>query len=262
MSKFACVPTIHVGTIHGAKGLEWDAVIIMGCEDDKIPHSLCETPAEFEEERRLFYVGITRARHFLGLSRASERDNAEKSPSPFLSEIQKKATIKSGKVSDAEFSEMLAQMRKWGEEYDHLRQRREERESAPITADPSFISTTIADGWGAGSGWQIRDTGNGFLKEVGYTAKVDGPSSNQRQAILADVFHGRIHMPDSIRESVAEKWGTPNSVERLRKIRNTINVALGTQKGRAEPSTQAIEKWEEDLGYIDNELKTHLQDEE
>ena len=69
-------------------------------------------------------------------------------------------------------------------------------------------------------------------------------------------------MPDSIRESVAEKWGTPNSVERLRKIRNTINVALGTQKGRAQPSTQAIVKWEEDLGYVDNELKTHLQDEE
>ena len=254
--------SIHVGTIHGAKGLEWDAVIIMGCEDDKIPHSLCETPAEFEEERRLFYVGITRARHFLGLSRATERDNAEKSPSPFLSEIQNKATIKSGKVSDAEFSEMLSQMRKWGEEYDHLRQEREERESAPIAADPSFISTTIADGWGAGNGWQIRDTGNGFLKEVGYTAKVDGPNSKQRQAILADVFYGRIHMPDSIRESVAEKWGTPNSVERLRKIRNTINVALGTQKGRAQPSTQAIAKWEEDLGYIDNELKTHLEDEE
>ncbi len=66
------------------------------------------------------------AKHFFGLSRAEERDNAEKSPSPFLSEIQSKATIKSGKVSDAEFSEMLAQMRKWGEEYDHLRQEREE----------------------------------------------------------------------------------------------------------------------------------------
>ncbi len=58
-------PSIHVGTIHGAKGLEWDAVIVMGCEDDKIPHSLCETPAEFEEERRLFYVGITRGKTFL-----------------------------------------------------------------------------------------------------------------------------------------------------------------------------------------------------
>ena len=54
-------------------------------------------------------------------------------------QIQRKATIKSGTVSDAEFSEMLAQMRKWGEEYDHLRQEREEREGAPITADPSLL---------------------------------------------------------------------------------------------------------------------------
>ena len=62
-------------------------------------------------------------------------------------------------------------------------------------------------------------------------------------------------MPESIRESVAEKWGEPNSAERLKKIRNTINVALGTQKGRSKPSLQAIEKWEADLRYIDNELK-------
>ena len=254
-------PAVHVGTIHGAKGLEWDAVIILGCEDDKIPHSLCETPSEFEEERRLFYVGITRARHFLGLSWAANRENSEKSPSPFLSEIQSQTNVKSGKVSDAEFSEMLAQMRKWGEEYDRLNKQRDTKEAKPIIVDPSFISTTIADGYAAGNGWQIRDTGNGFLKEVGYTAKLDGPNTKRRQAILADVFHGRIHMPESIRESVAEKWGKPNSVERLRKIRNTINVALGTQKGRAQPSEQAIEKWEEDLGYIDQELKSHLGDE-
>ena len=69
-------------------------------------------------------------------------------------------------------------------------------------------------------------------------------------------------MPDTIRDSVAEKWGKPNSVDRLRKIRNTINVALGTQKGQSQPSNQAIEKWEADLAYIDGELKTHLEDDE
>ena len=70
------------------------------------------------------------------------------------------------------------------------------------------------------------------------------------------MFHGRIHMPDSIRESVAEKWGKPNSVERLRKIRNTINVALGTQKGRPNLQSKPSRNGKEDLGYIDQELKS------
>ena len=133
------------------------------------------------------------------------------------------------------------------------------KELTELEPSSSDISTHIADGWGAASGWQIRDTGNGFLLEVGYTARQGGPSTKERQAILADVFHGHIHMPDTIRLSVAEKWGAPNSTDRLRKIRNTINVALGTQKARSQPSTQAIEKWEADLNYIDKELKTHLE---
>ena len=68
-------------------------------------------------------------------------------------------------------------------------------------------------------------------------------------------------MPDSIRASVAAKWGEPETPERLRKIRNTINVALGTQKARSNPSEQAIQKWEEDLFYIDNVLIPQLDNE-
>jgi len=242
--------SVHVGTIHGAKGLEWQSVIVMGCEDDMLPHSYAEDFWQIEEERRLFYVAITRAKTFLGLSFAEERDNAPRRPSPYLSELQSKAKINSGKMSDEDFSELLKTIRRYGEEF---------RDIKPKSAD---ISTNIADGWGEASGWQIRDTGNGFLFEVGYTARQGGPNTNQRQAILADVFHGRIHMPDTIRESVAEKWGKPNSTDRLRKIRNTINVALGTQKARGQPSAQAIEKWEADLAYIDGELKTNLEGEE
>ena len=43
---------VHIGTIHGAKGLEWETVIVMGCEDDKLPHSLNSDVWEIEEERR------------------------------------------------------------------------------------------------------------------------------------------------------------------------------------------------------------------
>ena len=153
-------------------------------------------------------------------------------------------------MSDEDFSELLKTIRRYGEELKDIK---------PRSID---ISTNIADGCGDASGWQIRDTGNGFLLEVGYTARQGGPNTNQRQAILADVFHGRIHMPETIRETLAAKWGKPNSTERLRKIRNTINVALGAQKARGQPSAQAIEKWEADLAYIDGDLKTHLEDEE
>ena len=240
--------SVHVGTIHGAKGLEWQSVIVMGCEDDMLPHSYAEDFWQIEEERRLFYVAITRAKTFLGLSFAEERDNAPRRPSPYLSELQSDARVTSGKMSDEDFSDLLKTIRRYGEEFKDIK---------PKSAD---ISTNIADGWGEASGWQIRDTGNGFLLEVGYTARQGGPNTNQRHAILADVFHGRIHMPETIRETVAEKWGNPNSTERLRKIRNTINVALGTQKARGQPSAQAIEKWEADLAYIDGELKAHLED--
>jgi hypothetical protein len=53
---------------------------------------------------------------------------------------------------------------------------------------------------------------------------------------------------------VKDAWGDPNSAQRLAKTRNTINVALGQMKGRRNPSSQAIEKWESDLAYIDSEL--------
>lgn len=46
------------------------------------------------------------------------------------------------------------------------------------------------------------------------------------------------------------------------KKQGTTDVAPGTQKAKSLPSVQAIEKWEADLAYIDNDLKTHLEDEE
>ena len=238
---------VHVGTIHGAKGLEWEAVFVIGCEEGLLPHSLAEELAQIEEERRLFYVAITRAKTYLDLSYLERRNENERFASPYLSEIQSKAKLASKKISDKDFSNLLEKMRRYGEEYDQLKK-----------DNPTPISTHIADGYGEGTGWQINDTGKGFLAEVGYTARQNGPDASERQETLADVFHGRIMMPDSIRESVAEKWGEPETTERLRKIRNTINVALGTQKARSKPSEQAIEKWEEDLSYIDAQLAPQL----
>ena len=61
-------------TLHAAKGLEFDAVAIAGMEMGILPHARSsEDPAQFEEERRLCYVGMTRARTHLMLSRAQMR---------------------------------------------------------------------------------------------------------------------------------------------------------------------------------------------
>jgi uncharacterized protein (TIGR00375 family) len=61
-------------TLHGAKGLEFKAVFIVGCEEGLLPYSLFKSQvSDIEEERRLLYVGMTRAKKFLFLSHAEKR---------------------------------------------------------------------------------------------------------------------------------------------------------------------------------------------
>ncbi len=84
---------VNLMTIHAAKGLEFEVVFIPGCEDGIIPHarSLEEGDGNVEEERRLFYVAITRARRRLLITACRRRRRnampVDCSPSPFLSEI-------------------------------------------------------------------------------------------------------------------------------------------------------------------------------
>ena len=54
------------------------------------------------------------------------------------------------------------------------------------------------------------------------------------------------------------QWGAPNTMDRLRKMRTTLNVALGTQLGRSNPSVQAIKKWEADIHFLNGRLKENL----
>lgn len=79
-------------TLHAAKGLEFDTVFLVGMEEGLIPHMRAvQDPGQMEEERRLCYVGMTRARNRLILTRARERsyfgDRRVTLPSRFLSEI-------------------------------------------------------------------------------------------------------------------------------------------------------------------------------
>ncbi len=80
-------------TIHAAKGLEFKVVFLAGCEDAVIPHAraLEENPANIEEERRLFYVAVTRAMDKLYITSCRMRHHLKESvtciPSRFLEEI-------------------------------------------------------------------------------------------------------------------------------------------------------------------------------
>ena len=83
---------VHIMTIHAAKGLEFDAVFVAGMEEGIFPHSLStQGPAEMEEERRLCYVALTRAKTRLYISTAQTRtmygETLWNEPSRFLKDI-------------------------------------------------------------------------------------------------------------------------------------------------------------------------------
>ena len=78
---------VTLATLHTAKGLEWDAVFCCGLQEGSLPITYADTPAEIEEERRLLYVGVTRARVHLWLSWSLARNpggQARRRPSRFL----------------------------------------------------------------------------------------------------------------------------------------------------------------------------------
>jgi superfamily I DNA/RNA helicase len=79
-------------TLHAAKGLEFPDVWLVGAENGVLPHERSKAEGTVEEERRLLYVGITRARHRLTITHCSTRRKfgsvSSCSPSPFLLELQ------------------------------------------------------------------------------------------------------------------------------------------------------------------------------
>ena len=81
---------VTLATLHSAKGLEWESVYLVGLAEGLMPISYAKDAAAVEEERRLLYVGITRARSVLALSWSAapqQGRSGQRSPSRFLAEL-------------------------------------------------------------------------------------------------------------------------------------------------------------------------------
>jgi ATP-dependent DNA helicase Rep len=97
------VDAVKLSTLHAAKGLEYGHVFLIGCEEEILPHRESVENGTLEEERRLMYVGITRAQRSLTITYCAKRKRARDwqvvEPSRFLKELP---------VADVRFSGRLA----------------------------------------------------------------------------------------------------------------------------------------------------------
>lgn len=85
------VQGVTLASLHSAKGLEWDAVFLVGLNEGMMPITYAKTDEQIEEERRLLYVGVTRARFHLSLSWSLSRSpggRAGRRPSRFLNGLR------------------------------------------------------------------------------------------------------------------------------------------------------------------------------
>ncbi|MDO8926543.1 MAG: UvrD-helicase domain-containing protein [Sideroxyarcus sp.] len=94
---------VSLSTLHAAKGLEFGHVFLVGVEENILPHERSELPEQIEEERRLMYVGITRAQRSLQISYCTRRkrgkEHAGCDPSRFIAELPQEEIVYTGVVT-------------------------------------------------------------------------------------------------------------------------------------------------------------------
>ncbi|MEU6813423.1 ATP-dependent DNA helicase UvrD2 [Streptomyces sp. NPDC046860] len=96
------VQGVTLASLHAAKGLEWDAVFLVGVAEGMLPITYARTDEQIEEERRLLYVGVTRARESLHLSWSLARSpggRAGRKPSRFLDGLRPGSTATVGRAA-------------------------------------------------------------------------------------------------------------------------------------------------------------------
>ncbi|MCH8953920.1 UvrD-helicase domain-containing protein [candidate division KSB1 bacterium] len=106
------VDRVTLMTLHASKGLEFPVILIVGCEENLIPYQKKGEELDLEEERRLFYVGMTRAQKKLILMNAKKRflfgKQCENSPSRFLNDIEE--ALK--EIKQRDFKKKIKEMKK------------------------------------------------------------------------------------------------------------------------------------------------------
>ena len=96
---------VHLLTLHGAKGLEFEVVFVTHVEEKELPSKLSKTPVEIAEERRLFYVGLTRAKRHLFVTWTHK-------PSRFLGEIGVQRAAFAPREAEPD-DPVFAELKKW-----------------------------------------------------------------------------------------------------------------------------------------------------
>jgi len=170
------VQGVTLASLHSAKGLEWDAVFLVGLTDTTLPIQHATTPEQIAEEQRLLYVGITRARERLALSWALARSPGQRRgrrPSRFLDGLRpvtlraagpaKKSKPKKAEAADAE---LFGRLRVW-------RKRQAEAQGVPpyvVFSDATLVA--IADARPQSTQGLAQISGVGPAKLTRYAAPV------------------------------------------------------------------------------------------
>ncbi len=109
------VDGVELSTFHRAKGLEWPAVAVIGLEDGMVPIAYAVTPDAVAEERRLLYVGLTRAEDELWCSWAALRRAGDRTwrtqPSPLLGPLEEAVTAVAPEPDARDLARRVATLR-------------------------------------------------------------------------------------------------------------------------------------------------------
>lgn len=172
---------VTLASIHAAKGLEWDAVFLVGASDGLLPISMATEPEQIAEERRLLYVGVTRAREHLEISFARARTaggRANRGHSRFLTGIwpvedlpvsasaKKRATLTAKDELDPSDAQLFEMLREWRSE------RAKEAAKPAYTVLPDTTLVAIATAKPATERELIMLRGIGATKLEAYGAEI------------------------------------------------------------------------------------------